>query len=107
MKVSVIGGLDRREKEYKKALRGIGMDAKVYTKNFCNFEQSIKCSNCVILLTPLCSHNMASKAKKVCKRFGIPILFVDKKSPDAVTGYLDEYMKCEECQFAHLCKRGN
>lgn len=107
MRISVIGGLDRREKEYMQTFKILGMNAKIITKLNCNFDQSIKCSQCVVLLTALCSHNMANKAKKVCKKNGIPIVFIDKKSPDAVSSCMREYMDCSDCELFCKCKRGN
>lgn len=107
MKVSVVGGLSRMEKEYMKSFKTIGCKAKVFNTLNSNFEKSVKCSNCVVLLTTCSSHNMASKAKNICKKNGIPLICVDKTSPSSVCGALQEYFSCEDCEFAHECRRTN
>lgn len=103
MKVSVVGGLSRMEKEYKNSFKDIGCKAKVFNTMNNSFEKSVKCSNCVVLLTTCSSHNMASKAKNICKKNGIPLVVVDKNSPSAVAGAIQDFFKCENCALAHEC----
>ncbi len=79
MKVCVVGGLNRMEKDYVKAYKDIGCKAKVFNKLNNNFEQSIKCTECVVLLTKLASHNMANKAKKPVQKSTIYLLSVPIK----------------------------
>ncbi|PLX66583.1 MAG: hypothetical protein C0602_10950 [Denitrovibrio sp.] len=103
MKVSVVGGLSRMEKEYKNSFKDIGCKAKVFNTLNSSFEKSVKCSNCVVLLTTCSSHNMANKAKNICKKNDIPLIVVDKNSPQSVTGAIKNFFNCEDCAKAHEC----
>ncbi|MGD9807786.1 MAG: DUF2325 domain-containing protein [Deferribacterales bacterium] len=105
MKVSVVGGLARREKEYEQALKKVGFKAKVFNTKSARMDESLKCSECVILLTKLSSHNMANAAKKICKKHNIPLVCLDKTSPESVTCALADYIECDTCEFAALCGR--
>jgi len=104
MKVCVVGGLNRMEKDYVKAYKGIGCKAKVFNKLNNNFEQSIKCTECVVLLTKLTSHNMANKAKDICKKHNIPFICTDKTSPCSVCDVMQEFMSCDSCEFSDKCR---
>jgi len=105
MKVCIIGGLDRMEKEYINACKTIGCKAKVFNTKSNAFETSLKCAQCVVLLTKLSSHNMANKAKTICKKQGIPLLCVDKTSPSSVCCAMKDYMDCENCVNSVQCGR--
>jgi hypothetical protein len=107
MKVCVIGGLDRMEKDYIQAYKQIGCKAKVFNKLTNNFEQSLKCTQCVVLLTSLASHNMVNKAKNICKRHSIPFICTDKTSPCALCDVTQEFMNCVGCEFADKCGKSN
>jgi len=103
MKVCVVGGLDRMEKDYVKAYKSIGCKAKVFNTLTNSFEESLKSTECVVLLTKLASHNMVNKAKNICKRFDIPFVSTDKTSPSTITAALQSFMDCENCEFAGKC----
>jgi len=103
MKVCIVGGLNRMEKEYVKACKSIGCKAKVFNKLNNNFENSIKCTQCVVLLTTLSSHNMASKAKNLCKRHNIPFICTDKTSPSSICCAMKDMMNCENCECNCQC----
>jgi len=105
MKVSVVGGLARMEKEYEKAFKKVGCKAKVFNTKSTRMDESLKCSECVVLLTKLSSHNMANTAKKICKKHGIPLVCLDKTSPESVTCALAGLVECESCEFAKACSR--
>ncbi|MGE4319026.1 MAG: DUF2325 domain-containing protein [Deferribacterales bacterium] len=95
MKVCIIGGLQRRENEYLSALKQIGCKAKVFNELNNSFETSVKCTNCVVFLTKLASHNMINKAKNICRRHNIPFVCTDKTSPDSVSCILKEVLDCK------------
>jgi len=103
MKVCIIGGLQRREKEYLAACSDAGLKAKIFNELNSSFENSVKCTECVVFLTKLASHNMVSKAKNLCKKNSIPFVVTDKTSPDAVTCAIKEAFSCagdcKDCAF--------
>ncbi|ADD67834.1 hypothetical protein Dacet_1058 [Denitrovibrio acetiphilus DSM 12809] len=105
MKVSVIGGLARMEKEYVNAFKKVGCKAKIFNTKSGRMDESLKCSECVVLLTKLSSHNMANTAKKICKKYDIPLVCLDKTSPESVCCALQDYINCDDCEFSNLCMR--
>ncbi|WP_303851606.1 DUF2325 domain-containing protein [Seleniivibrio woodruffii] len=96
MKVCIIGGLQRRENEYLAACKQIGCKAKVFNEMSNSFENSIKCTNCVVFLTTLSSHNMINKAKNICRRHDIPFICTDRTSPESVSCIIKEAMGCKD-----------
>ena len=111
MKVCIIGGLQRREKEYLSACTTAGFKAKIFNELNSSFESSVKCTECVVFLTKLASHNMINKAKNICRRNNIPFICTDKTSPDSVTCVIREVIdckgNCEGCLFHADAKRVN
>jgi hypothetical protein len=103
MKVCIIGGLNRMEKEYVRACKSVGCKAKVFNKLNNNFENSIKCTQCVLLLTSLSSHNMANKAKNLCKRHNIPFICTDKTSPASISYAMKDFIDCDNCESKEIC----
>lgn len=103
MRVSIVGGLERLSKEYVNACKGIGCKAKVYNKLSSNFEESLKCSQCVLLLIGLSSHKMADTAKRVCKKNNIPFICLDKASTTSITCAMKEFMDCGNCTLKRDC----
>lgn len=107
MRVSIVGGLDRLEKEYIKTCEQLGYKARVFNKLSSKFEQSLRCSECVLLMIGLSSHKMADSAKKICKKHNIPFICVEKSSPAHLSCAMKEFMDCENCAMRTVCKRGN
>jgi hypothetical protein len=103
MKVCIIGGLDRMEKEYIKACKAEGYKAKVFNKLNSSFDNSLKCTQCVLLLTKLSSHNMAAKAKNLCRKHNIPLLCIDKTSPSSVACAMKDFVNCNGCEHENTC----
>jgi len=103
MKVAIVGGLSRMEKNYLKACKQEGYKAKVYNTLTKDFQSSLKSSDCVLLMVNLCSHNMANASKNICKKLGIPFILTNKNTPEAVSSIMKEFRDCAKCEKAGLC----
>lgn len=94
MKACIIGGLQRREKEYMETCKDLGVKAKIFNEMNSSFENSIKATDFVVFITTLVSHNMANKAKNLCRKHDIPFICTDKSSPEAVSCFMKDALNC-------------
>jgi len=92
MKLCILGGLKRRENDYVDVCARLGCKAKVFNEVTKSFEDNIKCTDCVVFLTGMSSHNMLNAARKICRKRGINFVVTDKTSPESVSGVVRDVM---------------
>jgi len=80
MKVAVLGGLQRLEREYLNLLEGKKIKGRIFNKMTPEFTKSIENMDGVILFTDNVSHNMVNSCCKICKKRNICLLRFQKGS---------------------------
>lgn len=103
MKVCIIGNTDSPEEKYVKTCRATGCKATVCSELNDSFDSSIRCSECVLLLSKITTPDMAARAEKLCKKHSIPFISLDTSSPESAAYAMRNYMLCNNCAQAGGC----
>jgi hypothetical protein len=84
LKVAVIGGLDRLEPKYRKAIESLGGEFMFHTgrcRNASALKNMVCKSDIVIFVTSINSHNAMHIVKAVCNKSGKKFCFMRGTSP--------------------------
>lgn len=91
LKIALIGGLDRLERQYRSAFERLGA-AKFFFHTGCcagggaeRLRATTEAADIVVFITKINSHNALSVLKAVCKRSGKSFLAIRATSPDQVS----------------------
>lgn len=76
MCVTLIGGMDRLEKDYVAAAADVGHTLRCITKNERNFTQKIGHPDALIVFTNKVSHEARRKAVQMARAQNIPVQLV-------------------------------
>lgn len=104
MTVTVLGGLDKFKKEYKKVCIQNGFKPKFIFKNSPNLWEILENSDVIILITSNINHNTAKLAKIVAKEKGIPLFFCHKSSISSFKNTIEFCTDfCKDCVCKNSC----
>ncbi|MBO4300337.1 MAG: DUF2325 domain-containing protein [Desulfovibrio sp.] len=88
MCVTLIGGMDRLEKEYVAAAADAGHTLRFITRNERNFVQKIGHPDALIVFTNKVSHEAKRKAVQVARAKNIPVQLVHSCGVSSLRGCL-------------------
>ena len=91
MSVVIIGGHERRVRQYEEICEKHGCDAKVFVKERSGFKKNLGAPDLMILLTNTVSHKMVKSAVNEAKRNRIQIARAHSSSASALTNLLLEH----------------
>jgi len=73
MKISLIGGIDRLDRHYRKAAQEAGIDLSIYSQSEVNLPSKIKHADAVVMFTNKISHQARIQVMNVAKTKNIPV----------------------------------
>ena len=73
MKISVIGGMQRLEREYIQVGQKLGIDLRVFNQSGSQLRKRLGQSEALVLFTDKMSHQIRTEAMEVAKAQGIPV----------------------------------
>ncbi len=101
MTVSIVGGLDRLEKDYINAGKVLGVKTKVILKKQTHIADILENSDAIVLLTSNIAHGVASKARNISKQKNVPLFQIHNCSVKSVEGTIEKCIRLfdnGECQ---------
>jgi hypothetical protein len=96
MTVSIVGGLDRLEKDYIKAGKHLGIKTKVILKKQTHISDILENSDAIVLLTSNIAHGVASKARSISKQRNVPLFQLHNCSVKSVEGTIEKCIQLFE-----------
>lgn len=93
MTISIVGGLDRLEKDYINAGKVLGVKTKVILKKQSNIAGILENSDAIVLLTSNIGHGVANKARSISKQKNVPLFQLHNCSVKSVGGTLEKCIR--------------
>jgi hypothetical protein len=73
MSIAIIGGLDRLKKSYQRKGNDLGYDVKVFSQRVPNMAQRMTGVHGIVIFTGTVAHHMVEDARRVARKYNIPI----------------------------------
>ncbi len=73
MSVAILGGLDRLKKSYEKKGQDLGYQVNVFIQRVPDFAQHLNKVHLIVIFTGNVAHHMVEDARRIAKKYNIPI----------------------------------
>ncbi len=73
MRVALVGGMDRLERNYINEAEKMGIDLKVYTKSEIGIASKVRNVDAVVIFTNKVSHQLKKEVMNIAKAKNIPV----------------------------------
>ncbi len=83
MSIVVLGGLDRLKKSYERKGKDLGHSVKVFSQRVPNMGQRLIGVDGIVIFTGAVAHPMVADARRVARKYNIPIGHTQSSSVSA------------------------
>jgi len=73
MSIAILGGLDRLKKSYERKGKDLGYSVKVFSQRVPNMGQRLVGVDGIVIFTGTVAHPMVEDARRVARKYNIPI----------------------------------
>ena len=73
MSIAILGGLDRLKKSYERKGKDLGYNIKVFSQRVPNMGQRLIGVDGIVIFTGTIAHHMVEDARRVARKYNIPI----------------------------------
>jgi hypothetical protein len=73
MSVAILGGLDRLKKSYVKNAQAMGYQVKIFNQRVPDLAQRLSRVQLIVIFTGNVAHPMVQDARRIGKKFNIPV----------------------------------
>jgi hypothetical protein len=95
MSIAILGGLDRLKKSYEQKGKDLGYRVKVFSQRVPNMAQRLVGVDGIVIITGTVAHHMVEDARRVSRKYNIPIGRTQSSSVSAFKRCLDGIPVCE------------